>query len=407
MPKNFPEPARRRALRTLAALGAAVAAPRLSANPATGAPVRVGLTAELRMASSTSDDAISLGLSLAMQDINARGGVLGGRPLLLEVRDDRSVPSRGVENLKAFAEMPDLVAVFGSRFSPVLVDMAREAGAVRCPVFSVWGAANQVLDPRRQPDWAFRVSLNDAWAMRALLKAAHDDKVQRVGLLLPNTGWGRSCHESVEAIKAQFRGLEVLPVRWYNWGGERSLIDHVIQLRQQGMQSLVLVSNEPEASVLCKEMLARPAGLRVPVYSHWGIAGGDFPALVGEGLRELDLRVVQTTALGLDRSPRGASLLQRAAQAMKVADPRRVPSLVGLGHAYDAMHLLAAAVDRSRGTDRGAVRDALENLPPIDGVVRRYAPAFTAQRHEALSESDVIMARWDEGGRLHRLDAKG
>lgn len=381
-----------------AALGAGTPAIR-----AAGEPVRVGMTAELKMANSTSDDTIRLGIELAIEDLNAAGGVLGGRPWALEVRDDRSVPSRGVENLHELAALPDLVAVLGSRFSPVLAELGRVAPQVQCPVISPWAAANSVLDPGRQPDWSFRVSLNDGWAMRRLLRAAKTDKRPRVGLLLPNSGWGRSCHAAVQAQVGLLGGIELLAPRWYNWGGETSLIEHHAVLRQAGAQALVLVANEPEGTLLCREMLGLPASVRLPVYSHWGIAGGDFPSMVGPELRLLDLRVVQTIALSLDRTTRGRRLLERAAHRVGLADPRRLPSLVGLGHGYDAMLLVHHAVARARTTERGAVRTALEQLGPVEGVVRRYAPAFTRQRHEALSESDVILARWDAEGVLQPL----
>ncbi|NDY92524.1 ABC transporter substrate-binding protein [Ideonella livida] len=394
---------RRRCLGRLAAAGVAATWPGLAARAQGPAPVRVGLTAEFKMSLSTSDDALRLGLQLAVEDINASGGVLGGRPLQLELRDDRSVPARGVENLRELAALPDLVAVFGSRFSPVVSEMAQVAPEVRCPVITPWSAGNTVLDPKRRPEWAFRVSLNDTWALRTLMRAAQAEGHSRLGLLVPNSGWGRSCHAAAEAYAAAHRGVQLLPARWYNWGGESTLVEHVIQLRQAGMQGLVLVANEPEGKVLCHELLALPAASRPPIYSHWGIAAGDFPQLVGARLAELDLRVVQTRALLMHRDPRGQRLLQRAAQQMGLADPLRLPSLVGLGHAYDALQLLRLAVQQAGSTRREAVREALEHLPAHEGVVRRYAPAFTPERHEALAESDVLLARWDAQGRLQAV----
>lgn len=394
--------------RTLMQWGAAAALTATArAASAQAAPIRVGLSAELKMVNSTSDDAIQLGLALAIEDLNAAGGALGGRPWQLAVRDDRSVPSRGADNLREFAALPDLVAVFGSRFSPVMVEMGALAPQVQCPVISPWAASNAVIDPRQSPGWAFRVSLNDTWAMRRLLRAARADGHTRLGLMLPNSGWGRSCHEAAQAQVGSTRNIELLPAHWYNWGGEKTLIEHVALLRQSGMQALVLVANEPEGTLLCREMLALPPAAHVPIYSHWGIAGGDFPAMVGPGLRTLDLQVVQTTALRLDHTPHGQRLLHRAAQRVGLSQPHRLPSLVGLGQAYDAMTMVHRAVTLAGSTRRAAVRDALEQLPPFDGVVRRYAPAFTAQRHEALSEADVILARWDDAGILRALPLRG
>ena len=80
-------------------------------------PVYVGLDAELTYTGSTSAQAIRMGMLIAMEEVNQAGGVLGGRPLQLIDRDNKSLPARALENLKELAAQPDLVAVFGGRFS--------------------------------------------------------------------------------------------------------------------------------------------------------------------------------------------------------------------------------------------------------------------------------------------------
>lgn len=73
-------------------------------------PVLVGLDAELEYASSTSAQAIRMGMLIAMEAINNTGGVLGGRPLKLIERDNKSLPARSFVNLKELAAQPGLVA---------------------------------------------------------------------------------------------------------------------------------------------------------------------------------------------------------------------------------------------------------------------------------------------------------
>ena len=36
----------------------------------------------------------------------------------------------------------------------------------------------------------------------------------------------------------------------------------------------------------------------------------------------------------------------------------------------------------------------------MQGVVKRFAPAFTPERHEALGREDVLVCRFDQRGRL-------
>jgi len=52
-------------------------------------PVYIGLDAEFGHQTSTSAEAIKRGMEVAIEEINQAGGVLGGRPLALEIRDNR------------------------------------------------------------------------------------------------------------------------------------------------------------------------------------------------------------------------------------------------------------------------------------------------------------------------------
>ena len=58
-------------------------------------PVKLGLSAAVSGGSAASGEAIKRGLLIAIDEINARGGVLGGRKLELVVRDDEGNPARG------------------------------------------------------------------------------------------------------------------------------------------------------------------------------------------------------------------------------------------------------------------------------------------------------------------------
>jgi branched-chain amino acid transport system substrate-binding protein len=65
------------------------------ASPLTGLPVMVGLDEAYSIKSNTSPQAIERGVKAAMDEINAKGGVLGGRPLKLVTTDNQGVAARG------------------------------------------------------------------------------------------------------------------------------------------------------------------------------------------------------------------------------------------------------------------------------------------------------------------------
>lgn len=363
------------------------------------APVYVGFDGAYGVKNSTSAQAIELGIMSAIHEINAKGGVLGGRPLELVVKDNRSVPARGIANFEEFAANPDLVAVFGGRFSPVLLQQVELAQKTPLPLLNVWGAADGITDHDFKPSYTFRLSLKDSWAMPAMLNQALAKGGQKIGILLPNTGWGRSNQAALETALTQSPTAELVSTVWYNWG-EQNMLQHYQSLLTAGAQVVLLVANDLEGSLLVRQLGAQPDVPRVPIVSHWGVTGGNMVEASGPTLSELDFTVVQTFSF-FTAQPQALATFKKTVKEMAgVEDVEKVESPVGVGHAYDMMHLLAKAIDAAQSTDRAAIRDALEKLGKHDGLVRSYAPPFTSTNHDALSMDQVFFAKYRSDGVL-------
>jgi len=82
-------------------------------------PVKIGLSAAVSGGSAASGEAIKRGLQIAIDEINAKGGVLGGRKLELVVRDDEGNPQKGVTIARELVEREHVVAVLGSLHTTV------------------------------------------------------------------------------------------------------------------------------------------------------------------------------------------------------------------------------------------------------------------------------------------------
>jgi branched-chain amino acid transport system substrate-binding protein len=364
-----------------------------------GPPVVLGIDGEFGLLNSTSAQAVELGVRAAVHEINAAGGVLGGRRLEVLTKDHRSIAARGIKNMQEFAAMPDVVAVFGGRFSPVVIEQLPVLRQAKLPFLAVWSAADAIVDNGSSPNYVFRLSLRDSLAMPHMLQSAGKRGLARVGLLLTNTAWGRSNLEAAQRFAQQHRAPAIVGTAWYNWQ-EPSLIDRYRKLREAGAQAIVLVANDDEAALLVREVAQLPAAQRVPIISHWGVTGGRFVESAGPALQAVDFSVIQTFSF---LQARGPVLDRFMASLAKVSDIQRVEDIqspVGVAHAYDMTHILAKAIKLAGSADRAAVRDALEKVPRHDGLVRRYAPPFTATRHEALGAGQLLMARFRADGVL-------
>jgi len=381
---------------------AALLAAPFAARPADGNPVLLGIDAEFGLQNSTSAQAIELGVRVAVDQINARGGVLDGRPLAIVTRDHRSIPARGIQNIAEFAEMPGLVALFGGRFSPVVIEQLPALKAAKVPFLAVWSAADVIVDNGSTPNYAFRLSLRDSLAMPFMMETARKRGIERVGLLLTNTAWGRSNLAAVRTYEATQKPPRVVGTAWYNWQ-EQTLVDKYKRLVGLGAQAILIVANDDEAATLIREVAELKPDERVPLLSHWGVTGGKFFRAAGPGLMDVDFSVVQTFSFFNAPKPELAVFLATA-KAYGISRIEDIESPVGTAHAYDMTHILSKAIDLAKSTDRPAVRDALEQVRLHQGIVRRYAPPFTPTRHEALGPAQLLMARYRGDGVLVPTD---
>lgn len=366
---------------------------------AAGPPIVLGIDGEFGLANSTSAQAIELGVRIAVGEINEAGGVLGGRRLEVVTKDHRSIAARGIRNIGEFAVMPEVVAVFGGRFSPVVIEQLPVLRQAKLPFLAVWSSADAIIDNGTSPNYAFRLSLRDSLAMPFMLESAASRGLDRVGLLLTNTAWGRSNLAAADRFAATKRRPTIVSTAWYNWQ-EPSLVDRYRKLVDAGAQAIVLVANDDEAALLVREVAQLPSAIRVPIISHWGITGGRFVQEAGPALRNVDFSVIQTFSF-FKAQP--AALRRFMAAARRHGGIERIEDIqspVGVAHAYDMTHILAKAVALAGSSDRAAVRDALERVRRHDGLLHRYAPPFTRDRHEALGPQHLLLARFRDDGVL-------
>jgi branched-chain amino acid transport system substrate-binding protein len=360
------------------------------------APIVLGLNADMSTLDAESGEAIRRGALVAIEEINSAGGVLG-RPLQLRVLDHRRNPARGQVNIERFAASPEVVAVLGGKHTPVVLAELPQVHAAGLPYLIPWAAGTPIIDNGYQPNYVFRVSVRDADAGGFLLEHAGKLGIKQIGLLLEQTGWGRSNSEALEEA-AQALDIRIAQTEWFNWGTS-DLSPAVKRLRESGAEAIIFVGNTPDGVTLAEAILGVPPEKRLPVISHWGIAGGEFIEPLGDRLDKLQLSVLQTYSFFDPPEPERMAVFLETWRRLfpDVTRLKQIQAPAGVAHSYDLVHLLARAVEQAGSTDRAKVRDALEQIERHEGLVRLYAPPFTPERHDALNASDFSMGQFREG----------
>src|SRR5438128_2172276 len=256
------------------ALGAPVSAPAQSKDP-----VKIGLSAAVSGGSAASGEAIKRGLQIAIDEVNAKGGVLGGRKLELVVRDDEGNPQKGVTIARELAEREKVVAIFGGLHTTVALAQVPVWHPLKTPHMATWAAGTNITRNGQSPNYVFRVSANDDYVDRFLSRYAMETmKKSKPGLLLENTPWGQSNETGLTKWFGE-KGVKAVGVERFNWG-DPDMSPQLLRLKSAGADHIVLVANAPEGAQVLRSKAK--LGWDTAMISHWGISGGRFAELTGD-----------------------------------------------------------------------------------------------------------------------------
>jgi branched-chain amino acid transport system substrate-binding protein len=365
----------------------------LAVGGAAAQEIKIGLVAALTGQSAQSGEAITRGLTIAIDELNARGGI-SGRKIVLIRRDDESSPPKGVAAARELISNEKVAALFGGIDTPVSLAIVPIVNQAKVPFMGVWAAGTNITKNGANPNYVFRVSAQDDLVDIALLRYASTKfGTKKPGLVLINNPWGESNERGLKAAAAAanlaIAGIEKI---------EQSDVDvtpQLTRLKNAGADSLILVANAAPGAQMMKAR--ERMGWKVPVISHWGISGGRFDELVGPTAG--DAHFVQTYSFFGKLNEPGKRVMSEMSAKYGVKGPADVLAPVGTANAYDAMHLLAKAIEKARSTDGEAIRKAMYEIDQYDGLIKTYKKPFGPDDHEGLAPEDYIMVRFD-GSRI-------
>lgn len=374
---------------TLAALALGLSASAAGAADA----VKIGHIAALSGASAQSGEAITRGLTLAIDEINAKGGLLGGRKLELVQRDDESSPPKGVVAARELIFQEKVPVIFGGIDTPVALAIVPLVNKEKVVHMAVWAAGTPITQNGANPNYVFRVSAVDALVDVKLLNYANKTfGAKKIGLMLINNPWGQSNEQGLIAADKDNASVEIVGIEKFE-SNDVDMVPQLTRLKEKGAEAIVLVVNAPPGAQMMKSR--ERMGWKVPVVSHWGISGGRFPELAGPTAG--DAHFVQTYSFYGKLNPSGERVLAGLKKKYpNIKGPDDIFAPVGTANAYDAMHLVGLAIEQAKSADGDAIRKALEELQgPYSGLIKTYSKPFTPRNHDALGPDDYIMVRYD------------
>ncbi len=367
----------------------------------------------------SSGESIEQGLRTALSEV---GYMLGSYPVTVKVLDHKGSTPRATKHLNQYSQDTSALALFSGLHSPPLLANLERIHKNQILILDPWAAATPITRYPHTPNWIFRLSIDDSKAGYVITKYAIEKaKVSKPALLLEQTGWGKANKKTMSAALRKFN-VEPSSITWFNWGiSKERAIANIQKIRLEGADSIFLVANSTEGKVIITAMESLSPENRLPIFSHWGITGGDFPEIITHSIRKnISLNFIQTRFSFLDPlNDFQQKVFDQASNIFPdtIKKPIDIKAPTGFIHTYDLTKILIAAFRQaSRNNlmtghiraDREIIRETLENIKsPIKGLIKTYKKPFSVysesdkDAHEALDINDFSMAYYGKLNGIH------
>ncbi|WP_163874856.1 substrate-binding protein [Rhizobium laguerreae] len=329
-------------------------------------PIKIGVPVGLSGANSVVAPSVVQAAELAVEEINAKGGVLG-RPLELEIADDAS-GAAGAQ--KAFDSL-----VFQKEVNVVIsmeTSAARNAGL---PIISK-GDVPYIYTSFYEGKSCNANLFVDAWVPEQQVPPVVDNFISKQGakkffLIGSDYAFGRGmltfAKGYIEKAGAQVVGEEYLPMDGSDW---TAIISKV---RSSGADAIITSTAGGAPNVTLTKQL-RSSGVTLP-YGNLAVDEGTAKSM---GADAKDIFLSASYVTGID-SPENKAFL--SAMDKKFGKELRTPNDLSVPQ-YEAIYLYKAAVEKAGSTDTA---DVLKALPDVSFTGPRGKISMNKQHHAPLT----------------------
>ncbi len=338
-------------------------------------PVKIGVAGPLSGAAATYGRDMRTGAELAAEEINAKGGILGGRKVELVFEDDKGTPQGGVAAVQKLISVNRVKAITGGTNSSVVL---AEAAITRGKVLHVNAAAQADAISDQGNPWLFQIN-NTVSANSRFFNAYIVDtlKPKTVAYMGENTEFNKTILEYLrESLKKA--GIELVNTSIYD--AETNDFTSIISKIKSLNPDVVYVADAyPARAAQLWKQVRQMGGFKKSVMS---------PGVITSGMINPSEGAMDGVVTGEIYMP---SLEGDANKAFVEAYKKKFGAEPGKGPlvSYEAVKVIADGMDKA-GTDSnydkiaGAIRASTFATPrgelKFDAKGRASAPYFFIQQ---------------------------
>lgn len=351
-----------------------------------GEPIKVGAIFAV------TGPASSLGLpekqtaEMMVAQINAAGGILG-RPLEIVIYDDEGDETKAVTLAKRLIYNDKVVAIIGPTTSGTSMAILDTMTNAKIPLISCAASYKIVQDEKGAArPWIFKTPQSDSMAVSRIFEYLNKQKISDIAIMTVSNGYGDSGRAELLRLAPQFKIKIAADERF---GAEDvDMTAQLTRIKGTPAKAIIVWAVQKAPAMVAKN--AKTLGMTQLIIQSHGVASKKFIELCGDAANGQVLpagRLIVANQLA-DNDPMKALLLKYVAD---YEGQFKSPVSTFGGHAYDAIILLKAAIEKGKSDKPDKIRAALEQLKGVKGTAGVFN--MSATDHNGLTKDSFVMIR--------------
>lgn len=334
-------------------LGASMATSALAADP-----IKIGSFLAVTGPASFLGDPELKTLQMYVDEINAKGGVIG-RQLELVHYDSGANPQKAVGFVKRLIQRDEVDVIVGGSASGETMAVIPEVEQAGVPFISLAGAI-AIVEPVKK--WVFKTPHTDRMALGKIYGDMKKRGIGKVALISGDGGFDKSCRGQAQALASPY-GMQIVGDESYG-AKDTDMTTQLTKLRATDAQAVMNCGFGTGPAIVTKNM--RQLGIELPLYQSHGVASKKYIELAGDAANGVRLPAAALLVADklADNDPQKPVLV---AYQTKYEAAHGSVSTFG-GHAYDGLMIAVQAIERAGSTDKEKVRAEIEKTRGFIGT---------------------------------------
>lgn len=334
--------------------GCASSTPTTTQTAPTGT-IKIGAGLALTGGSAEQGNRAKRGALLAIEEVNAAGGI-NGRKLELVALDDRADPKESANVANRLVADESVVAVIGHTNSSCTLAGAPIYNKGKLVSITCSSSSPKISDAG---EYTFRVWNSDSYTASFIVQQIIDRGYKKVGIIYENNDYGRGGYE-VSLKTLDKAGIKPLVEEAYLLGETKDFSTIITKLKGAGVEAVMGMSDETEIPLFMKQ--SHQQGYK-PFFASPGTYN---PAIIKLGAEDVN-GIVGATFFDPANPPANVAaffekfIKRFSSEGVTGTDPIS-PA------AYDATNMIIKAL-KEKGTTRSDVQAYLAGLKNYSGVL--------------------------------------